>query len=42
MNNKDGINLRSIPMRKKVTMKMVAREMARELRVSSHMVRYCS
>ena len=33
---------RSKPMRMKVTMKMAAREMARDCSVSLHMVRYCS
>ena len=33
---------RSKPIRTKVTMKMAAREMARDWRVSLHIVRYCS
>ena len=36
------LDTRSKPMRMKVTMKMAAREMPSDLRVSCHMVRYCS
>ena len=36
-----GDHLRSMPMRRKVTTNIVAREIPREVSVSSHIVRYC-